>query len=516
MPGIISAKPDELAASEVPAPFPVDALPPVLAEITRAIAETTGSPLDICAPCVLATASACLGAGLLVNSAPGCVSAPNLYVLVVKPSGAGGSVAYNHATAPLRGYQATAMREFDEVTKPQLERRRDTLRADYEDAVKARRKLRAEAVSQAEIKAKESELDSLQVDLAAVEAQLCPPYVMISDTTPESLAALLFRRGEVLAHFDSDANDTIGSILGIRYGNGQHANDSLHLKAFSCESFAISRKGTARGGSMELFLKRPTLACLFVVTPDAARKFFASERMMTGGLLARFLVVDSRAKPLPWRESGRIETAVSQQYEAAAFALLNTYRNRSADGLSAIEMTGEARQLFAEHWKFYCDHFEPGFSAFEARHTENAIRIALVLHAWRNVSFEPDGSGGTSAQCHAHELPLEIATARDALRIAEWFERQQAEMLAPMKDATRGQGFEKVCALCERRGDWIITARDLVSSRITGTAEEADKLLAVWEQEGRAVRVPIVAKTGAGAKPTKPRFQIRKQRIAKS
>jgi hypothetical protein len=511
MPGIIKAVSNEDSHADAIPPFPLEALPPVLAEITRAIAETTGTPLDICAPCVIATASACLGRGLIVESAPGRVTAPNLYVLLVKPSGAGGSVAYSFATAPLRGYQATALRQYDEVTKPRLERRRDTLKADYEDAIKARRKLKADGSDTSE---KDKVLDELQVELAAVEMLYCPPFIVVDDGTQESLAPMLMRRGEVLAHFDSDANNTVGMILGERYGNGNHTNDSLHLKAYSGESCAIIRKGSARGGSTELFLKCPTLACLFVVTPDVARKLFGNDRMKTGGLLPRFLVVNSQAKPQPWGDSRKIETAISQRYEAAAFAMLNTIRGRVADDFTPLEMTAEAHDLFAAHFQKFCDGFasKPDFSAFEARHTENAMRLALVFHAWRALKFEPDASGGTVARCHALESPLNGETAQAALAVASWFEHQQAAILAPMREAGRDEKLEKVILWCERRHEWIVSARDLVGARIASTAEEADKLLLTWGQEGRAVREEVENKPGAGAKKTKPRYRISQRR----
>ncbi len=510
MPGII--KPNSATGDTPPEtipPFPVESLPPVLEDITRAIVETTGSPLDIVAPCVLATASACLGRGLLVDSAPGRVTPPNLFILVVKNSGAGGSVAYELATAPLRGFQALALREFDEVTKPRLERRRDTVKADYDGAMRQRKKLKE---SGEDTSAKEKELDGLQVELAGIEASLCAPYVLVSDATPESLAHLLARRGEVLAHFDSDANDTVGGLLGLRYSTGEHTTESLHLKAYSGESFAIIRRGTPRGGTVELFLKRPTLTCLFIVTPDVSRKLFSSDRMKSGGLLPRFILSHSQATPQEWSDTRRIPSNVSQRFEAGCFALLNNFRGRDADadGVAPLEMTAEARELFAAHFKRFCDGFDaaPEFAAFDARHTENAIRIALVIHAWRALRFEPDGNGGPVAMCNALESPLNGDSARRALLVADWFERQQAAMLAPMREAAADEKFERVFQRCEKRRDWIVAARDLVGARIAASATEADELLTNWEREGRATREEPEAKSGAGAPARKPRYRI--------
>ena len=188
--------------------------------------------------------------------------------------------------------------------------------------------------------------------------------------------------------------------------------------------------------------------------------------------------------------------------------MLQSYRERNAEEMPALEMTVEASELFKAHWQRYCDGFNPDFSAFPARHTENAVRLALVLHAWGAVNFGDDGAGGTVARCDAETLPLSGDTARRALSVAAWFEAQQGAMLAPMREAAGVEKFERVFARCERRREWVVTSRDLIGARIADTAEEADKLLATWEHEGRAVREQIESKPGAGAKPTKPRFRI--------
>ena len=414
-------------------------------------------------------------------------------------------MAYDLATAPLRGRQATAMREYDETTKPQLERQRDSLRDDYEDAVKRRRNERkSDQKDSAAIAMIEAEMEQMQIDQAAVEKQLCPPFLLVSDTTPESLAAMLARRGEVLAHFDSDANDTIGSLLGIRYGNGDHTTESLHLKAWSGESFSVIRKGSAKGGSVELFLERPTLACLFVVTPDVARKICASDRMMTGGLLPRFLLASVAAAPKPWTDAPTLAAIVAQRYEAAAIAMLDEIHPRQAHELDPVEMTVEAFDIFKARHQTFCDNFTPESSAFAARHTENAIRIALVLHAWQAVRFAPDGP----ANCAAAFEPMTGETARRGLAVAEWFESHQAALLAPMREAAADEKFEKLLALCKRRSENVISARDLTGARIAADTGEADKLLKTWEEEGRVVRVPMEIRPGVRG-PTKPRFRIK-------
>ena len=146
--------------------------------------------------------------------------------------------------------------------------------------------------------------------------------------------------------------------------------------------------------------------------------------------------------------------------------------------------------------------WEPGlgktFSAFAWPLIKQASRCLLVVPG--------DCIGNTT------KSPLNGETARAALAVASWFEHQQSAILAPMREAGRDEKLEKVILWCERRREWIVSARDLVGARITSTAEEADKLLLTWEQEGRAVREEVENKPGAGAKKTKPRYRISQRR----
>jgi hypothetical protein len=502
MPGVIQAPADVVAMSG-PGEFPLDALPPILRDMASAIAEVSRVPLDMVGPCVLATASACIGQGIEVRSAPGMRSAGNLFLLLVKPSGAGGSVAYRFATAPLRGYQADALRTFDNETKPKLEREKATLRADFEKALSDRKTARKNDDSDGVARA-EAELDRLQVEMVAIDALLVPPVIWLNDCTPERLASLMAARGETLAHFDPDGADSVAGILGVRYGNGDHAADSLHLKSFSRESVSISRQGSGKGGSSNTFLVSPCLSCLWIVTPDILKKLVASERMLRGGLLARFLVVSSSARPQPWAVDAReLPGDVAGRYERAAFSLLNNYRNRALGELEPIEMESGAWDLFAGHYQRYCERFDPDFSAFEARHTENAVRLALLLHAWRHIEFPP----GEPASVCAHNIPLEEETARAALRLFDWFASHQAEMLAPQREAMKAGKFDKVRELCTRRDSWVVSSRDLLSSKLAASAKEAEAMLAEWETQGRIVREHDEGSPGGG-RPRGLRFRV--------
>ena len=68
------------------APFPIECLPPILANMAKAISELGRWPLRLTAPLVLAAASASLGRGIRVKSYDGHETRPNVYLLVGKES----------------------------------------------------------------------------------------------------------------------------------------------------------------------------------------------------------------------------------------------------------------------------------------------------------------------------------------------------------------------------------------------------------------------------------------------
>jgi hypothetical protein len=502
MPGVIPA-PSEVLEQSGPGDFPLDALPPILREMASAIDKVSRVPLDMVGPCLLATASACLGQGIEIRSAPGMQCAGNLFLLLVKPSGAGGSVAYRFATAPLHRYQNEAIRAFKEVAKPKFDREKATLQADYEKALSDRKTARknddVDGVARAE-----EELDRLQIDLAAVDAQLKEPIILLTDSTAERIPNVMVTSNETVAHFDSDAADTIAGILGVRYGNGDHTSDSIYLKAYSREALSISRQGSKNGGPINTFLSSPCLTAFWIVTPDIAKKILASERMLRGGLLPRFLVVSSKIRPQPWTlEAQEIPRDVAQRYELAAFALLNNYRNRALGELEPIDMEAEAWDLFADHYSRYCERFDPDFSAFDARHTENAVRLALVIHAWSHIEFPPSEPSSVTG----HKINLKAETARAALRLLAWFASHQSEMLAPQREALKAGKFDRLQKHCSRKTNWIVSSRDLITAKIALNSKEAEAMFAEWETQGQIVREPD-ASPSTSRRPKGLRFRV--------
>jgi len=477
--------------------FPVECLPPVLEREARAISELCRVPLGMVAPMILATASASIGRGLRVRNAKRGITTPaNLYVLICKTSGSGGSVTFRLVTAPFVGIQKVLRREFEQKEKPRL----DAEHSDISQQIAAAEN-RLKKTSDAERSEIIDRLTKCNAKLAGLEKRRHGKILFVTDVTPEKLAEMLSHNGETMAHFDSDAADALDIILGTRYGDRANAHDSLWLKSYTGEHFSIGRKN-----SPSVHLDEPCLAVLFLATPDKVQELYRTPRLTTGGLLPRFLACDPDARPMPIDAANCdapaiLPTDVAQPYEAAIFAATHRYRlfwNEEPDNIDEadkieatpdeIEATPDALQLIGEDWNRFCAVAKGGADApFEARHTENAIRIALVLHAFLHCGIEQRGAGTYNARMLGHEHRLDAETMRKALRIRDWFNKHQEKLRAPERAAADDSAWERAESLM-RSMPAGITARDLYTGhRVCPDAASAGRLLAQWLEQGRIV-----------------------------
>ncbi|MEO5721072.1 MAG: DUF3987 domain-containing protein [Chthoniobacterales bacterium] len=478
------ATPNETdSASDARLPdFPANCLPEILERQARGISGLCGVPIAMSAPMVLATASISIGKGLCVRSLPGKVTPANLYVLICKTSGSGGTLTFKHATAPLVGMQQTLRREFEQKAKSRIDAEHAAISSQIEEL--KRKCKRAEAEEREQIV---EELTQLNEKLTEIEKRV-GALLYVTDVTPEKLAEMLAEQSETLAHIDSDAADALGIITGTRYGDGKHTQETVWLKSYSGEATVIFRKN-----GKPLHLTAPCMAVLFVATPDKVQELFRTPRLTSGGLLPRFLVCDPGARPVPL-DASAAETAhtltsdVSQPYESAVFAAIHRYRFCDADDPDEIDFTPAARRLIVEDWNRFCKVSNgTEDSPFEARHTENAIRLALVLHVYKHVEMTRSGEAIYNARMRAHEHPVDEQTARDALRIRDWFTLHQEALRTPQRAAADDDAWDKTEAMLRDRAPAFgITVRDLYNGRrVCRDADASVRLLSLWVSEGR-------------------------------
>jgi len=167
-----------------------------------------------------------------------------------------------------------------------------------------------------------------------------------------------------------------------------------------------------------------------------------------------------------------------------------------------IQATPEARQRLESFYNEIVDRRKAGeladVSQYASRWCEQAARLAIILHA---------GLHGATA----HQYPLELETADNAVDLAKWFASQQLNLLAKgrraaaanleekvlelLADRIQGKRLEKEEREAGRPVDYV-TAREVHRARITATADAAKALLARMEADGLLVAEDITPARG--------------------
>jgi hypothetical protein len=472
--------------------FPSECLPPILANMAKAISELGRWPLRLTGPLVLAAASASLGRGIRVRSYDGHETRANTYLLIGKESGSGGTSAFRLAFAPIFGFQTMKRREFANGLKPILEGERATQEAEIE-YLKRQARGKKSADERRQIS---KQISEVRKALRKLDEELAEPCFLTGDATPEGMTRLLAEHGETLCHADSDAADAISSILG-RYSDGKDtATESLWLKAYGGEQVLVARKKDGL-----VLLEDPCLSVVFLVTPSKLSELFANPRLCEAGLLPRFCVVNPHCLPskIPVDSNAEAKTLpseASQPYEAAIFACFEHYRLELNDDPMVIDMERDARKLVIHYFNALVD--APHRGPFEARIAEQAIKFALIYHVFAHIKIERRSQGTYGVEDLDEELPpLDRLAMEAGLGISQWFARCQEEFLSKKRQGDRENVYHRFHQKFSKHP--FFTTRELYSSGLdVNTAEEARKYFEDWESRGLIEQLRTEEKGGPG------------------
>lgn len=380
--------------------------------------------------------------------------------MVGSPSGTGKSGVFDRIINPLREFEIILAQYWSADTQPTVKAAQVRC---AEELKRLKRKLGSELTpdDEAEVQRQIAHQIHEQNTLAL---QASAPTLICDNCTSEALADILSRNKSCAAQLSADARDIVDLICG-RYGKGP--DDALHLKAFSEDDCRFDRST-----SDSIVLRKPHLTCLWCVQPDKLEHLFSKRFATEGGLLARFLVCQCRCNPMPIdREQVAVTADHDEAWETFIYEVANEYRVRdeplvitpSAKAISILDRYHAALiEKRTGEWR--------NIDSFVARWNEQAWRIALVLHV---------GEWGGNA----HEHPLSLVSAENAIRITNWFARHQLEILTINREAQADELERKVAALCRDKPSGI-SARDVQRKNIFRTAPEAHRLLENLKNQG--------------------------------
>ena len=431
-------------------PFPMHCLPPVAQDMARTIVSATGVTDNLAGPVVLGVLSAAIGPGLEVQSGPHRTTRANLYICASSESGGGKSEAMRMTAKPIMDMQNEQIELHARETLPEAEAEIDFLNVEIANLKKAA----------ARVDTEEDRLDlrdrlrEKKLQLAAAELAKIPPTLTVEDTTVESLGMDLARMHETLTSLSADAGAVVSNLLG-RYNRTDRTDETLYLKAWTGESYQISRVGR-----QSILLKRPWLSLLWCTQPDKIDSLLAAESLIDGGFIQRLLLCHSGCQMRELDANGApvgtspYSPEMVEAWDAAIRELLLTFRASHNTTARIIIPEPKALAVYIGHFNAIvrrCNHGElRDVKSFASRWTEQAWRIGLCLHAGLHGKASPNS-------------PLAEEVAICACELANWFVEQQLAILAKSRsDKRRTRVNRLLTLLSEQRGE--ISLRDLKNS----------------------------------------------------
>ena len=308
--------PEEDALDAAPAPFPTDCLPPTLALMVRAVAETLRVPDALPGTMALALVAASIGKGLTLDWRPGKAPTPaNLFVIPSAESGSGKSECYKLLATPFLAFERAMQ---DRWRKEVLPQHQADLRYAEGQLKKLDRKLAKEGTTQEEAERCRGELQFHLARIEELKGLLHEPQLSIQDATVEKAATVMHWNDETIFSTSSDARKLVDNILGRYSANKNLADDGIYLSAFSGDDVKVDRQG--REG---VRLANPCLTLLWALQPDALDMLLGEESLQQGGFLARCLIAHTHAEPQPIDEAeGGVPDATRARWEALLRGLL--------------------------------------------------------------------------------------------------------------------------------------------------------------------------------------------------
>ncbi len=447
----------ELHTTQETKPFPTHLLPKVLGDLVKEVARVTQTPEAMAGPLTLGIVSASIGKGLASKGHAGRITPPNLYILLGAKSGTGKSECAKIIFKPFIDYANEKHQEWIEEVLPGLKSDKECIEAEIKELIKGLKSNGGNADKLKEAKKK----------LARKESEMLKePRYHADNVTGEKLAILISNQtNESLALLSSDARDCI-DILDGKYQN--KTDESIYLKAYSRDCCTFDRVSRPR-----IIIKEPQLTVVWAVQPDKLQLLFNNKKFTDGGLMPRFLALDTYCDAQIRTTNTPIQPKVLKEYDLLIKGLLLVLHADESENV--IQLSDEVISVFTDYYNDIVGQRRSGgqledIHPYAARWEENALKIGICLHAAKH-------------QEHAMVKDFSTETAHEAIGLMKWFAEQQLGLLQESRDKQSEEKEMRVHRLIDDNGGQC-TRVNVYRKRIASNAGSAEVLLTAMVEKG--------------------------------
>lgn len=473
-PAIAWQEPDPIDQPDLPE-FPVDALPPVLADWVSEESEATQTPPAMAALLSLAVCGATIAKRVSVQAWAGWCEPCNLYVAAILDPANRKSAVFADATGPLREVETEWREESEEIVAEELSRHRQ--------AEKRLAKLeRTAAEDQDSIKRDQARGEALELAKQLANWKIPEvPTLIVDDATSEKLAILLQSNQERIASMSAEGG--VFDLMAGKYAKNGAADINVYLMGHSGDSVSVHRVGRP-----DVYLDSPALTMALAIQPEVIRGIADNSAFRGRGLLGRFLY----AVPKSWIGRRKIATPPVSEVTRLAYA-------HAIKSLSLVEPAEDGRpheiRLSSEavvSFKAFCESLEAELGSGSLESMQDwggklagaTLRIAAVIH----VAYHIDEGG--------LDQDIDLNTIERAQRIASWAIPHAAAALE-LLNATHNETREDAAYILRwlrnsRLNEPTFDRRDVQrhgQRRFNGQPARLDAVLAFLESTGHVAKI---------------------------
>jgi len=433
-------------------PFPIEVFEGT--QIGRLAAECKrvyGVPESLTSLTAIGVLSAACGANYkIVDAASGHTSLPNLYIVLVAESGTGKSAVFKQLAKPIVDASAE-LQEKSNLERVNRETRADLLR---DERKRIQKKINSELSKTLEkgtpeYGEMEDSLIEINLELQEIENFQSPTYY-VQNTTSEALARSLEASDGYMSILSDEGAEIIKVAMGKYSKSG--GDVSILTNGWSSGPLQYDRIGRER-----ISLSSATLSIMLMIQPDVMEEFLTHRETLEQGLLARFIAANTQAKPqMRNGELLEFDENLSTDWDRFIRCILSA---REGESETTVSCSPEAREAFDRFYNETVTRRENETSMMRpifARWSENAIRVALLLHIL-------EGSQG--------ELSKEIAER--SIKLVRWCGDQVDGLLDYARAKSLATKRERMVEIISAKGN--VRKRDLARG-CSATAKEIEEL----------------------------------------
>lgn len=382
--------------------FPIHTLPDTVRDYVTALAESTQTPVDMCACSVLAALALCIQGKYKIQGKPDWIEPLNLYVVSIAEPSERKSAVISAVSTPITAYEA----EENERRAPKIEISKMNLRILEQE----QKQLENQAAKNKD-KVDSDKLTKIANEIANFKVKH-PLKLYVDDITTEKLISELTKNGST-AIISSE-----GGIFDMLKGMySKNVNIDVYLKAYSGDTIRLDRVNRPSESIID-----PALTILLTVQPSVISGVMNNHTFRGRGLTSRFLYC------FPRSFVGKRRFNTEPIPNEAKFSYWNIIRDMLDEDKTEreiINLSSDALKLL----EAFADELEPKlmgeydyFSDWAGKLVGNVLRVAGILT--RASIFRCARNSFDNSSCEDKDTPPLVVSAdtmQNAIMLGSYF-----------------------------------------------------------------------------------------------